>query len=311
MPNYYQNIQYSNNVDRSTRGCTSGARTADGKAPATSESKCTIYTSQLDDLQQLDSCTNVKRLESAKCFSSTVAGVTSALKKNAFGSPYVECTFSQIESVKTGSKTTDTNSAAIAEQNAKRARIAAENAKYDQARQVVAKLGAQGTLVNIDKRFVNIGTALRYIWLWAGVNGNYINLSQIQVIDDKGNNITKNALVQSSGAEYNTSPNTAVDGSYYPRAFPRIYHSGNNERNYIQLTFNPPVNVASITLYNRTDCCMDRLSRCTLNMSGSGVWATQRLTADLVQTYSLLPALIIDSEAQIQANHLLTRIGNV
>ena len=34
MPNYYQNLQFANNDDSSTRGCTSGARTRDGKSPA-------------------------------------------------------------------------------------------------------------------------------------------------------------------------------------------------------------------------------------------------------------------------------------
>ena len=306
MPNYYQNINYSNNVDKSTRGCTSGARTADGKAPATSESKCTIYTSQMDDLQKLDSCTNIKRLESAQCFSSAVAGVTSALKANTFGSPFIECTFSQIESVKTGSKTTDTNAAAIAAQTAKRAMTAAENAKYDKARQVVAKLGAQGTLVNVDSSSYNITKPMRSIVLLAGEKGNYINLSQIQVIDDKGNNVTRNGRMDSSGAEYNTSPNTAVDGSYYPRAFPNIYHSGNDAYSYFRIFFEQPVNVASVTLYNRTDCCMDRLSKCQLyflgEVDGFNVEIQQRLTADLVQTYSFLPPVKTDTDAVIQAN---------
>jgi hypothetical protein len=302
MPNYYQDIQYSNNVDKSTRGCTSGARTADGKAPATSESKCTIYTSQMDDLQKLDSCTNIKRLESAQCFSSAVAGVTSALKANTFGSPLIECTFSQIESVKTGSKTTDTNAAAIAAQTAKRAMTAAENAKYDKARQVVAKLGAQGTLVNLDSSSYNITTPIRTILIYAGVNGNYINLSQIQVIDDKGNNVSRNGEVMTTGAEYNTSPNTAVDGSYYPRAYPNIYHSGSSEYHYFLLAFKTPINIASITLYNRTDCCMDRLSKCKLYIYGSSGWITQRLTSDLVQTFSLLLPVKTDTDALIQAN---------
>ena len=303
MPNYFQDINYANNVDNSIRGCTSGARTADGKAPAsTTDSKCKIYTSQKDDLEQLDSCTNIKRLESAQCFSSSVPGVTTALKANSFGSPYVECTFSQIESVKTGSKTTDVNAAADAAQKARRREIAAENAKYENARNMVAKLASQGSVINVMTNILNITTPVRYIWLYAGVDGNYINLSQILVIDDKGQNVTGNARISSSTPQYDTNVKTAVDGNLSPRAYPSIYHSGNGSYDYYQLSFFTPVNVSSITLYNRTDCCSDRLSKCTLNIAGSSGTVTQTLTADLIQTYSFVPPLLQDTDADVQAN---------
>jgi len=303
MPNYFQDIRYSNNVDNSIRGCTSGARTADGKAPAsTTASKCKIYTSQKDDLEQLDSCTNIKRLESAQCFSSSVPGLSTALKANNFGSPYIECTFSQIESVKTGSKTTDTNAAADAAQKARRKEIAAENAKYDTARKMIATLAAQGSVINVMTNSLNIATPVRYIWLYAGVDGNYINLSQILVIDDKGQNVTGNAQIYSSTPQYNTNVKTAVDGNLSPRAYPSIYHSGNGRNDYYMLIFFTPVNVSSITLYNRTDCCSDRLSKCTLNISDSSATVRQTLTADLIQTYSFVPPLLQDTDADVQAN---------
>ena len=99
MPRYFQDLQYANNMDISVRGCTSGSITSDGKAPADSSSKCIIYNTQKDDLEKIDSCTNIKRLESAQCFSHTVDGVSKILKANTVGSPYVECKFSQTESV--------------------------------------------------------------------------------------------------------------------------------------------------------------------------------------------------------------------
>jgi len=105
MPTYFQSLQYANNIDMSVRGCTSGTITSDGKAPADTSSKCTIYNTQKDDLEKVDSCTNVKRLESTKCFPHTVNGVSKILKPNKLGSPYIECTFSQTESVFKGTET--------------------------------------------------------------------------------------------------------------------------------------------------------------------------------------------------------------
>lgn len=302
MPNYFQDINYANNVDNSIRGCTSGARTADGKAPAsTTDSKCKIYTSQKDDLEQLDSCTNIKRLESAQCFSSSVPGVTTALKANSFGSPYVECTFSQIESVKTGSKTTDVNAAADAAQKARRREIAAENAKYENARNMVAKLASQGSL------FVHtaIPEGINGVAVLNNVAGNYMNISQLVVRDQTGKNIANTgSLYATSSPEYNTYLNTLIDGNEVPRAYPSIYHSGNVSGTYVSLMFPSTINLSSITLYNRTDCCMDRLNKCILyvNTPSRGWVNLTKLTADLVQTHSFIPPLLQDTDADVQAN---------
>jgi hypothetical protein len=63
MPNYYESD--------SVKGCTSGLRNKDGTGPAdlANSSFCVLYTSEVDENQRLDSCTNVMMFENTRCFS--------------------------------------------------------------------------------------------------------------------------------------------------------------------------------------------------------------------------------------------------
>lgn len=64
MPNYFES------KDGKVRGCTSGRRKPDGSGPLESRAKfCKLYTSQLDEENKLDSCTNQILLENSKAFS--------------------------------------------------------------------------------------------------------------------------------------------------------------------------------------------------------------------------------------------------
>jgi len=311
MPNYFQNIKYVNNVDKSVRGCTAGARTADGKSPASGDKYCTIYVSQKDDLEKIDSCTNIKRLESAQCFSSGVAGLTKVLQANTYGSPYVQCTFSQLEQVKTGSKTVDTNADAeaaqqkeIAAQNAKlaeqNAKIAAQNAlnsKWTAARNVVATLATQGPVSENPAEFGK-GVAKVKLFKFANLDKQWINISQLVVRDVNGVNIAGKASIKSYDAsggpseDYGTNIHTLVDGTEAPRPYPYIYHSKNTGNDGVILTFNPPVDISSITLYNRSDCCTERITNYGMRLeSGSSEYYLLpiQLGSDQVQTFSFIP----------------------
>jgi hypothetical protein len=62
MPNYFQG--------KKVKGCTSGKLNTTATAPSSIKSKkCIFYSNRLDDEGKLDSCTNIKLLESTKCFS--------------------------------------------------------------------------------------------------------------------------------------------------------------------------------------------------------------------------------------------------
>ena len=279
MPNYYQNIQYANNVDKSTRGCTSGTRTADGKSPAGSDSRCIIYSNQKDDLEKLDSCTNIKRLESAQCFSTPINGVKTALKANTSGSPYVECTFSQVESVLTGTVTKDTNAAARAGD------VFTQN-----ARDIVSGLAVQGPVITVKPLEHTVHNVLIYD---EGRANQQINLSQLVIRDETGANITKKGNLMTSGTAYNTRQETLVDGYMGPRAYPYIYHSPAGYGQYVWVSFSTPVTLSSITIYNRSDCCNDRITQYKLYIDWSlNHRRDQTLRGDLVQTYNFMPLAI-------------------
>jgi len=306
MPNYFQHINYSNNVDKSVRGCSAGARTADGKSPASmTDSHCTIYTRQKDDLEKLDSCTNIKRLQSARCFSTGVAGVTTALQANSHGSPLVQCTFSQIESVKKGSKTVNENAEAEKAQAQEIVKQTAENNKWERARTVVANLAKQGP-VRVQPR---LNLPVKYVFL-SQIGDQTINISQIVVRDINGVNITKSAMVFASTEDYGTKKETAVDGYEGPRPYPSIYHSKNGGGEWFELLFPTPVVISSVTIYNRSDCCNSRISSYRLvvrHTNGDGR-EFKNLTADLTQTYSFIPPIVNYSGQIVQAKYVTTDI---
>lgn len=98
MSKYFQNTSSQNNVDTSIRGCTSGTRNADGTAPvSSSDPRCYFYSNQKDELEKLDSCTNIKMLESSECFTSAGGELTAQLiaPEGGKGSPWIKCTLVQ------------------------------------------------------------------------------------------------------------------------------------------------------------------------------------------------------------------------
>jgi len=306
MPNYFQDLKFSNNVDSSVRGCTSGARTPDGKSPASGGKHCTIYTSQKDDVEQLDSCTNRKRLETAQCFSSTVAGVKTELKPNTYGSPYIQCTFSQIEQVQTGTNTVDTNAEANAAQEKQIAADKAVNSKWADARNVVASLATQGP-VRVLSPFSSECSA---IIMASNKTQEAINISQLVIRDTNGTNITARGRLDVSSEDYATHKQTVIDGTEFPRAYPNIYHSKIGGGQWIRIEYPSPVTVSSISIFNRSDCCNDRIAGYDVYiLQSNGLWVTvSPLTADLVQTFSFIPPIASYSGERSKPNLVTTNI---
>ena len=311
MPNYFQNLKFDKNVDTSIRGCTAGARTPDGKSPADKKKYCTIYTSQKDDMEKLDSCTNVKRLETAQCFSSGVRGVTAELKANKYGSPNVQCTFSQIEQVQKGTKTVNLNAAAEAAERKKIEEETAQQSKWAAARNLVATLATKGP-VSVNAPEKGKGVVKVTIFKWGNQDKENINLSQLVVRDVNGKNIAGKGTITTYSAsggtseDYGTSIRTLVDGTEAPRPYPRIYHSKNTGNDGVILTFNSPVDISSITIYNRSDCCSARITKYGISLelsNSSTVYVDpQNLKADQVQTISFIPPLATVSGPTVKAN---------
>ena len=121
-------------------------------------------------------------------------------------------------------------------------------------------------------------------------NDNYLQLSQVQVMNTSGENVALTGTVTSSGIWDNSSPaERAIDGDLRARGHPYEYHSRNKLNNNWILTLRTPQYIRSVTIYNRADCCADRLRTAVLylmNSSGTTIYSTP-LTSAAVQTYTL------------------------
>lgn len=87
-----------------------------------------------------------------------------------------------------------------------------------------------------------------------------LNFSQIAVYDKNNIIVPLNENnIRAATPGFNTVPTTAIDGKMSARNHPNIYHSANDNFPYYELLL-PSVNVGSIVIYNRADCCADRLT---------------------------------------------------
>lgn len=94
------------------------------------------------------------------------------------------------------------------------------------------------------------------------INKNKSNALQISqlVLLDINNNIIKPIEINASEPYPLTNKNIANDGVREARPYPKLYHSGNDSITTAFYEFIIiPTKIKSIEIYNRTDCCSDRL----------------------------------------------------
>ena len=118
-----------------------------------------------------------------------------------------------------------------------------------------------------------------------------LNLSQIVVLDEKGNNISRGRPQQVNSETYGDANKTkANDGGEAPRGHPNEYH-GRGGDDLWQVQLNGTQKVSAVIIYNRSDCCQGRMASgyviklYTPNLSGGYkvVFTSKRLNANLVQ----------------------------
>ena len=83
-------------------------------------------------------------------------------------------------------------------------------------------------------------------------------------------------------------PEKAVDGNERPRGHPQEYHSsGDSTRGaYFKVTLDNPTRVSSVIVYNRADCCQDRMKQFSvvlINPSSDILYQRGGLTEATVQ----------------------------
>ena len=108
----------------------------------------------------------------------------------------------------------------------------------------------------------------------AGGFGTCLNFSQLVVLNEKGENISVRRPTEGSGSwEPASNSSRAVDGDEWPRGHPNEYHCsvaacGANV-NHWEVKLDRPSTVSAIIIYNRADCCQDRLHRQNMHFFNS------------------------------------------
>jgi len=120
-------------------------------------------------------------------------------------------------------------------------------------------------------------------------NGDWLQLSQVVGYDMNGNNVTVGRPTTSAPPwEPASSSDNVVDGDESVRNHPNEYHSG-IPNGHLQINLDSPVRLSYVRIYNRKDCCQDRLRNAVLQLfdsNGTNVWSKQ-LTGEMVQTVTI------------------------
>jgi hypothetical protein len=136
-----------------------------------------------------------------------------------------------------------------------------------------------------------------YVRIEGTGSASYLNMSQLVVYDNQGKNVSKKRPTQSSGSPYGppgsgtsgASEEMANDGDERPRGHPFEFHGKGSGKDLWQVQLDRPTTVSAVMVYNRSDCCSDRM--------GSGfviklfspqpntvlLWTSSRLSSSQVQ----------------------------
>ena len=122
-----------------------------------------------------------------------------------------------------------------------------------------------------------------------------LNLSQLVVKDENGNNVSKGRPTKSSGSPYGppgsgtkgAAAEMANDGNEQSRSHPAEFHGKGSGSDFWQVDLDGPTKVSQVIVYNRSDCCQDRMKGYNIqliNSAGTVVWTSPALNASAVQT---------------------------
>jgi hypothetical protein len=90
--------------------------------------------------------------------------------------------------------------------------------------------------------------------------GSVLNMSQLVVLDENGNNISRGRPSQVNSETYSDANRSkANDGGESWRPHPQEYH-GRGADDLWQVQLDGPSNVSAVIVYNRSDCCQDRMA---------------------------------------------------
>jgi hypothetical protein len=122
-----------------------------------------------------------------------------------------------------------------------------------------------------------------------------LNVSQIVVLDENGKNISKGRPQQVNSEPFGDANRSRVnDGDERPRGYPLQYHGPGN-KDLWQIKLDGTKKVSSVIIYNRSDCCQQRMASGYViklyapNPAGGfrEAFVSKKLNANLVQVVKM------------------------
>ena len=120
----------------------------------------------------------------------------------------------------------------------------------------------------------------------------YLHVQELEVYNEKGVNVAKTSKPSASSNIWaNASPALLIDGNKTAgQGWPNSNHTYGGGIQYIELDLNADEDVKQVVVYNRPDCCQDRLVGAKLflyDANRNQVASSFTLTKELVQTYNI------------------------
>lgn len=117
-------------------------------------------------------------------------------------------------------------------------------------------------------------------------------VAQVVLFDHAGQALKPADVVATTGDLcYGTKASTAFDGNTSNQNYPHVFHScAKNYNNFLQAKLNTPQELSMIKVYNRTDCCSDRLNGVVLELYDD----SDKLVDSFVLTSKLINIVDLD-----------------
>ena len=134
-----------------------------------------------------------------------------------------------------------------------------------------------------EKGFVKILEGHQNVWINLGFNAphnvnlrsikielnegkkQYLHISQLRILDHKNKVVVPLFINASHPISEKSNKNVANDGLTNPRPFPFVYHSQSDSNAFYEFII-PNAEIGSIEVYNRVDCCTERLADFTITI---------------------------------------------
>lgn len=101
-----------------------------------------------------------------------------------------------------------------------------------------------------------------------------LTIAQILFYDELGVQLQygnfKNIQASSQLKPY-TTPDNVLDGNFYYTSFPHVWHpSGSDAYAWMSAEFDSPKKITKVVIYNRSDCCPERIDGASLGFYNKG-----------------------------------------